>query len=180
METAAAEVWTYESEFIPGLLQTPRYTEAINIALSPDRSPAEIQRLVQLRTSRQQRLANSEDPLMLRAIINEAALRREVGGAEVMRDQIQHIAETAELPNVSVYVLPFTAGAHPGMRGPFTALRFPEEPMNTVYQELYDAALYVEAPAEVQKFTNRFEQLARQSLDADGSIKLLNDIGGRP
>jgi transcriptional regulator with XRE-family HTH domain len=179
-ETAAAEVWTYQPEFIPGLLQTPEYAEAINVALSPDRAADEIQRLVQLRTSRQQRLTTEDDRLTLRAVINEAALRREVGGPDVMRAQARRLAELAKLPNVTVLVLPFTAGAHPGMRGAFTALRFPEEPMNTVYQELYGAALYVEAPAEVRKFADDFEQLVRQSLSADGTTQLLDQIEGRP
>ncbi|MGH4007845.1 MAG: helix-turn-helix domain-containing protein [Pseudonocardiaceae bacterium] len=179
METAAVEVWTYESEFVPGLLQIPEYTEAINVALSPDRTPDEIQRLVQLRADRQQRLT-SEDPLILRAVINEGALRRQVGGPAVMRSQIRRIAEMATLPNITVQVLPFSAGAHSGMRGPFTALRFPEEPMNTVYLELYGAALYQEAPSEVNKYTDRFEQLTHQSLDAEGTAQLLDQIEGRP
>lgn len=179
METAAVEVWTYEPEFVPGLLQVPEYTETINVALSPDRTPKEIQRLVQLRADRQQRLT-SEDPLILHAVINEGALRRQVGGPAVMRTQIRRIAQMTKLPNITVQVLPFAAGAHSGMRGPFTALRFPEEPMNTVYLELYGAALYQEAPAEVKKYTDRFEQLARQSLDAKGTAQLLDQIEERP
>lgn len=162
METVAAEVWTYESEFIPGLLQTPEYTEAINVG----GDPTEAERMVQLKTARQQRLTSSDDPLILHAVINEAALRREVGGPEVMDDQALHLAELSTLPNVTVQILPFNVGAHPGMLGAFTALRFPEEPMNTVYLELYGAALYVESPPEVKRYTNIFEQLARLSLDA--------------
>jgi transcriptional regulator with XRE-family HTH domain len=179
METAAIEVWTYESEFVPGLLQIPQYTEAINGALSPERTPEEIQRLVQLRADRQQRLT-SEDPLILRAVINEGALHRQVGGPTVMRSQLRRIAEMAKLPNITVQILPFSAGAHSGMRGPFTALRFPEEPMNTVYLELYGAALYQEAPSEVNKYTDRFDQLTRQSLDAEDTAQMLDQIEGRP
>jgi transcriptional regulator with XRE-family HTH domain len=179
METAAIEVWTYESEFVPGLLQIPQYTEAINVALSPERTPEEIQRLVQLRADRQQRLT-SEDPLILRAVINEGALHRQVGGPTVMRSQLRRIAEMAKLPNITVQILPFSAGAHSGMRGPFTALRFPEEPMNTVYLELYGAALYQEAPSEVNKYTDRFDQLTRQSLDAEDTAQMLDQIEGRP
>lgn len=165
METGAAEVWSYQTELIPGLLQTPSYAEAI-LALRPNRTPDEIERLVKLRINRQQRLT-SEGPLSLRAVINEAALRRVVGGPDVMRDQFRRLTDVATLSNVTVQVLPFTAGAHRGMRGAFTALRFPEEPMNTVYFEMYDAALYVEAPKEVQRFTNNFEELARQSITMD-------------
>jgi transcriptional regulator with XRE-family HTH domain len=165
MEAGAAEVWTYQSEFIPGLLQTPGYAQTI-IALTPNRTPDEVDQLVNLRINRQRRLTN-DNPLVLRAVINEAALRRAVGGPDVMRDQAKRLAEVAKLPNVTVQILPFTAGAHRGMRGAFTTLRFPEEPMNTVYLEMYDAALYVETPTEVERFTDDFEGLARQSLLLD-------------
>lgn len=174
METAAAEVWTYQPTHVPGLLQTPEYAQAI-IALDPDRPPEEIQRLVQLRADRQRRLAG-EEPLTLRAVIDEAALRREVGGPKVMRNQLRHLAEAAMLPNVTVQALPFSAGAHRGMRGAFTALRFPDEPMNTIYLEMYDAALYLEAPPQVAKFTDIFERLARQSKDASSTTRLLEQI----
>lgn len=178
MEDAADEVWTYQPTFVPGLLQTPEYAEAI-IALNLDRATEDVQRLVQLRADRQRRLTG-EAPLTLRAVIDEAALHREVGGPDVMRDQIRHLAEAATLPNVTVLALPFSAGAHRGMPGAFTALRFPDEPMNTVYLELYDAALYVETPAKVAKFADDFEQLVRQSLDAEGTARLLDQIARRP
>ncbi|MGH3773562.1 MAG: helix-turn-helix domain-containing protein [Pseudonocardiaceae bacterium] len=179
METVAAEAWAYESEFIPGLLQTPQYTEAVNIALSPARSSDEIEQIVQLRADRQQRLTG-EEPLILRAVINEAALRREVGGPEVMRAQAKQLAEAAKLPNVTVQILPFSAGAHRGMRGAFTALRFPEEPMNTVYVELDGAALYLEAPAQITRYTNTFERLVSVALDVDGTAELLDQIERNP
>lgn len=175
-EAAAAEIWTYEAEFIPGLLQTPAYTEAINLALSPDRAPQEIERIVQIRESRQRRLTDG-DPLILRAVINQAALRREVGGGgDLMRTQVQRIVEVAHLPNVTMQVLPFAAGAHRGMRGPFTALRFPEEGMNTIYIELEGAALYLESPSEVSRYTSTFEGLAARALDPEASLELLVQI----
>ncbi|MGH3933919.1 MAG: DUF5753 domain-containing protein, partial [Pseudonocardiaceae bacterium] len=169
------EVWTWEPLFVPGLLQARAYTEAVSTALHPARPAEEIQRIAQLRADRQQRLT-SDDPLTVRALIDEGALRREVGGREVMRAQIRHLAETAVLPNVTLQALPFSTGAHSGMQGAFTALRFPEEPMNTVYLELYGEALYVEAPSEIQKYANTFENLARLSLDVDGTAELLDQI----
>lgn len=172
METAAAEVWTWEPLFVPGLLQTRAYTEALNVALNPTRKAEEIQRIVQLRMDRQQRLTD-EDPLTVRALIDEAALRREVGSRKVMRAQLQHLIEISKLPNVTVQVIPFSAGAHRGMRGAFTALRFPEEPMNTVYLELYIEALYVEAPLEVASYTEIFERLAHTALNRDDTAELI-------
>ncbi len=179
METAAAEVWTYESELIPGLLQTPQYTEALNVAMKPTASPDEIQRVVQLRATRQQRLT-SDQPLTLRAVINEAALRRVVGSPDVMRGQARKLAEVAKLPNVTVQVLPFSVGAHSGMAGAFTALRFPEEPMNTVFVEFDGAALYLEAPPQIERYANTFERLTHLALDVDGTAELLDQIDRRP
>jgi hypothetical protein len=112
----------------------------------------------------------------LRALIDEAALRREVGSRDVMRAQLEHLAETSKLPNVTVQVTPFSAGAHKGMRGAFTALRFPEEPMNTVYLELYGEALYVEAPLEVAGYTETFEGLSQTALSRDDTAELIGKM----
>lgn len=175
MEAAAAEIWTYESELIPGLLQTPQYTEAIAVAMNASRNRDELHRLVQLRATRQRRLT-CDEPLVLRAVINEAALRREVGGPDIMRAQARKLAEVATLPNVTVQVLPFSAGAHPGMVGAFAALGFPEEPMNTVFVELLGAAHYLEATPQVERYANIFERLTSLALDEDDTIALLNKI----
>jgi DNA-binding XRE family transcriptional regulator len=172
METAAAEVWTYESEFVPGLLQTPQYIEAITVAM--DHSvDTEIQRIINVRRTRQERLS-ADDPLTLRAVINEAVLRRVVGGTDVMSGQLKQLAEVAELPNVTVQVIPFSAGAHPGMLGSFTALRFPEEPMNTVYVELSGGAIYLERPAEAQRYAETFDRLAGLALTEKETVTFLH------
>lgn len=173
----AAETWSYEPEFIPGLLQTATYTEAVSKALDPTDSPEEIQRIVRLRSDRQRRLT-SEEPLTLRAVINEGALRRVVGGPDAMRAQLRHLIEVAKLPNVTVQVLPFSAGAHQGMPGSFAALRFPEEPMNTVYLETYGASLYVEDPSTVASYAERFQTLADQALSEEETTKLIGTIIG--
>ncbi|MCA1676055.1 MAG: DUF5753 domain-containing protein, partial [Actinobacteria bacterium] len=139
----------------------------------------DVQRIVQLRATRQQRLTSAE-PLILRAVINEAALRREVGGPDVMRGQARRLAEAATLPNVTVHVLPFAAGAHPGMAGAFTALRFPEEPMNTVFVEFAGAALYLELPSQIKRYANTFERITHFALDADGTVEVLDQMERRP
>ena len=175
MESAAAEVWTWEPLFVPGLLQARAYTEAVSAADNPNRSSDEIQRIAQLRIDRQQRLT-ADDPLILRAIIDEAALRREVGGPDVMRTQLEHLTKVTELPNITLQVIPFGVGAHRGMRGAFTALRFPEEPMNTVYLELYREALYVEAPGEVANYTDTFEELAQIALSSTDTAELIGKM----
>ncbi len=176
METAAAEVWTYESEFIPGLLQTPQYTEAVTLA-HPTSTREEAERFADVRATRQQRLTSGDEPLILRAVVNEAALRREVGGRGLMRAQAGRIAELARLPNVNVQVLPFSAGAHPGMIGSFTALRFPDAPMNTVYIELDGGAIYLERPAEIDRYTTTFESIGDLALAQDETAALLDQMG---
>lgn len=177
METVADEVWTYEALVIPGLLQIPEYTEALNVALNPRRTDDEIQGAVQLRADRQKRLT-VDQPITLRAVINEAALRCEVGGSAVMRAQAERILQVMQLPNVTVQILPFSLGAHRGMRSAFTALRFPEESLSSVvYVELDGAALYEESPSPAfKRYVSTFEQLSSIALDVDHTIELLTQV----
>ncbi|MBV9142806.1 MAG: helix-turn-helix domain-containing protein [Pseudonocardiales bacterium] len=173
METVATEVWTYESEPFPGLLQTEEYVSAV----ASSRSDAE--RFSRLRATRQKRLVD-ENPLVLRAVLNEAVLCRIVGSPEVMRGQIRHVIDTAQLPNVTVQVLPFSVGFHPAMVGSFTALRFPEVPMmNTVYVEIRGGALYVEKPPDVERYTATFEHLTELALDEARTISFLEQMERR-
>jgi transcriptional regulator with XRE-family HTH domain len=173
METVAAEVWTYESEPFPGLLQTEEYINAV----ASTRSDAE--RFTRLRATRQERLVG-ENPLILKVVLNEAVLRRVVGSPDVMRKQIRHVIDTAQLPNVTVQVLPFSAGFHPAMTGSFTVLRFPEIPMmNTVYVEIMDAAIYVEKPPDVNRYAASFERLTELALDEAGTISFLEEMERR-
>jgi hypothetical protein len=172
METVATEVWTYESEPFPGLLQTEEYARAV--------VPADhAERVTKLRATRQKRLVD-ENPLILRVVLNEAVLCRVVGGPGVMRRQIRHVIDTAALPNVTVQVLPFSVGFHPAMTGSFTALRFPEVPMmNTVYVNIQGGALYVEKPPDVERYTATFERLAELALDEARTIPLLEEMERR-
>ncbi|MGH3697819.1 MAG: helix-turn-helix domain-containing protein [Pseudonocardiaceae bacterium] len=173
METVATEMWTYESEPFPGLLQTEEYVSAV----VSSRSDAE--RFSKLRTTRQKRLVDG-NPLILRAVLNEAVLCRVVGGPEVMRRQIRHVIDTAALPNVTVQVLPFSVGFHPAMTGSFTALRFPEVPMmNTVYVQIQGAALYVEKPPGIDRYTATFERLTELALDEVRTISFLEEAERR-
>lgn len=171
METAAAEVWFYASELIPGLLQTVDYTKAITAAMdSGDAERAE--RYAAVRLARQKRLTD-DDPLILRVVINEAAIRRPVGGPEVMRAQLDRLVDTARLPNVTVQLLPFSAGEHPAMLGAFSAIRFPQEEMNVVYLESNLGALYFERPSQVEWYTHTFERLTSLALTSEATIDVL-------
>ena len=134
----------------------------MTVAVNSTGQAESVEGFARMRATRQQRLT-SEDPLILRAVINEAALRRVVGGPDVMRDQSRRLVEIATLPNVTVQVLPFSAGAHPGMTGPFTTLRFAERSMNVVFIELRGGAVYQ-------------ERLSDRALSEDDTTSLLNEI----
>jgi hypothetical protein len=175
METAAREVWTYEQEYVPGLLQTRDYTEAVTLAASYAGTSESAEGFAHVRTTRQQRLTG-EAPMALRAILSEAVLRREVGGPDVMREQVTRLRDATSQPNITVQILPFSAGAHPGMTGPFTMLRFAERAMNMVYVELRGGAVYLERPVDVDLHEAIFERLADLALSDDDTISLLNEM----
>jgi transcriptional regulator with XRE-family HTH domain len=175
IETSATEVWTYESEYVPGLLQAEGYVRAI--AAAATRSDAD--RFSALRADRQKRLTDS-NPLILRAVLNEAVLCRRVGLPDVMHQQVRHIIDIAALPNVTVQVLPFSVGAHPAMSGPFSALRFPGTPtMDTVYLEFKGGAIYKEKPADVERYTTSFERLTDLALDEEETLTYLENMERR-
>lgn len=168
-ESDASALRTYESELVPGLLQTPDYARAVALATKPDSTPAELDRQVDLRRERQQRITG-DDPPTMHAVLNEAVLLRRVGGVEVMRGQLEHLVDLARLPHVTVQVLPFEAGAHPAMTAPFLMLGFAEEPgMDTVYLENGRGSLYLEKPADLARYGTMFDQLARLALDPTAS-----------
>jgi hypothetical protein len=107
-------------------------------------------------------------------VLNEAVIRRVVGGTEVMRAQLQHIAALAEQPHISVQVLPFKAGAHPAMDGSFIILGFPEAPdPDVVYLESQMGSLYLEKPPEVERYQAMFSHLVAKALDPDESTDMI-------
>ncbi len=173
-ESAARAIWTYESGFFPGLLQTRRYTEAITVAANAESAEG----FAQVRAARQQRLTG-EAPLVLRAVIDEAVLHRQVGGPDVMREQIVRLREAMSQPNVTVQILPFSAGAHPGMTGPFTMLRFAERSMDIVYVELRGSAVYLDRPKDIDVHESDFEKLSGLALSEEDTTSLLSEMERR-
>ncbi|MDF2969256.1 MAG: transcriptional regulator, family [Nocardioidaceae bacterium] len=172
-EHDASKVRAYESELVPGLLQTPRYARAVALANKPTSTNAELDRQVDLRRARQERLVDDEPPT-LHAVLNEAVLLRKVGGGEVMSEQLRHLAELADLDHVTIQVLPFEAGAHPAMTAPFLLLGFDDEPrMNTVYLENGRGSLYLEKPADLNRYEAMFDQLSGMAMTPDDSVTCL-------
>ncbi|SEG91165.1 Helix-turn-helix domain-containing protein [Thermomonospora echinospora] len=173
LEAEASSIRAYEAELMPGLLQTPDYyREFLRTAPAAD-SEEEIERKIAVRTARQERLTG-DNPLTFWAVVNEAVIRRVVGGPEVMRDQLRHVAELARLPHVSVQVLPFRAGAHPAMEGSFTILSFPEaSDPDIIYLENQTGGLYLEETPEIERYTLMFNHLIAKALDPDESRAMI-------
>lgn len=176
LESEAVQLLAYEPEVIPGLLQTEGYAAEI-IRHSPYTPlPDEAARAAELRRARQVRLTG-DDPVRLDVVINEGALRRLVGGVEVMRAQLHHLATAAELPNVTVRVLPFSVGAHPGVDGSFTVLEFsdPGDP-RIVYLDRMTDSDYLEGLRDVAAYRHAHEQLRQRALPPSESREVIGGL----
>ncbi len=176
LETAAASLRIYQSLVVPGLLQTRAYAEAVIAGSSPEVTAADIEKRVKVRMRRQDRIREPEQPLRLWAVFDEAALRRVVGGRQIMREQLEHLLEVAELPHVTVQVLPFDTGAHPGVTGQYAILEFPEESDSSViYLEGVTSDLYLEKSEDVHNYSMMYEQLRAQALNPEHTRKFIAD-----
>jgi transcriptional regulator with XRE-family HTH domain len=177
-EADATELSTYEAECVPGLLQTDDYCRAVRSAAVDGVSTAELDRFVAFLAARQERLDARRGP-KLHAVINEAALHRQVGGPDVLAAQLRHLLNLAQRPNITVQVLPFSAGAHPAMTGAFTILRFPPSTgVATVVVEVDSGALYQDRAVDLDHYTWVFGQLTSAALTVDASADLISRMAG--
>ncbi|MEU4763063.1 helix-turn-helix transcriptional regulator [Actinosynnema sp. NPDC023794] len=175
-EADAEWVRTYQGLMVPGLLQTEAYTRALIRAVLPDAAPAEVDRRVELRKARQALLLE-DDPLSLHAVVDEAALRRLVGGPEVMAEQLARLNEVGELSNITLQVASFEAGGHAAMDGPFVILSFPEQSdPAVVYIESPRGDVYWEQPSDVARYSDMFARLSAESLDPAASSALIGRV----
>jgi transcriptional regulator with XRE-family HTH domain len=174
LEAEAEAIWSYDPEYVPGLLQTEDYARTVHRAQLIDGRDEDIDRLVRVRMARQE-LLTAEDAPQVWLVINEAVLRRLVGGADVMRAQLRRLAQAATLPKVTIQVVPFSAGAHPAMDGGFILLSFPSDP-NIVYIEYHAGSLYLENQADVGTYSLKFDHLRATALSADASQALMARI----
>ncbi|MEZ0092161.1 helix-turn-helix domain-containing protein [Streptacidiphilus sp. EB129] len=174
LEAEAARLCTYALAVVPGLLQTEPYARALLRVGHPDAAPEQVERLVALRTTRQRLLARGPEPLRLRAVLDEAVLRRPVGGREVMAGQLRAMAELADRATVTIQVLPFDRGAHVSLSGMFTLIEFSDEAdPGVVYVEGAGGNLYLERPCEVRQAALTFGRLVADSLDCDESKRFI-------
>jgi transcriptional regulator with XRE-family HTH domain len=161
---------------LPGLLQTERYAREITRATLLMAPPGVIGRLTEVRLTRQQLLTRNP-PLELVTVLDEGALRRVVGGPEVMREQLSHMTEIALRPNITIQVLPFTKGPHLGMSSTFTILKYPITVVpDVVYLENMAGDLIIESEAEVHSYTLAFDQLQELALGEGESSALITQI----
>ncbi|PRH78586.1 transcriptional regulator [Streptomyces solincola] len=163
LEGAASAIRIYEVQFVHGLLQTEAYAHAVVARGMPGASDAEIDRRVALRAERQKVLVAERAP-HFHAVLDEAALRRPYGDRAVMREQLKHLIEVSEQPNVTLQVMPFSFGGHAGESGAFTMLRFPESDLSDlVYLEQMTSSLYLDKPEDVAQYERALDRLHADS-----------------
>ncbi|MFC9893323.1 helix-turn-helix domain-containing protein [Nocardia sp. NPDC127579] len=183
LEASAHQLTSYQSELVLGQLQTAEYARALNRLGYPEDSADELERRVQLRQQRQALTSRKTSPAAVDVVLHESVLRRVVGDARVMAAQLRHLADISTKPNVTLRILPFAAGIPLGdATGPFTVLQFGidgkghqvEPPV--VYVEGFTGDLYLERPADVERYLRAHECLRHASLDAQATRNLLRQV----
>ena len=180
LEAEAESALQYQPSLVPGLLQTGAYMEEIIRSSLLVEPPGEVPQRVEVRLARQARLTGDEDPLELAAVLDEAVLHRQVGGPEVMRQQLLHLVKMSARPNITLQVLPFARGSHPAIVGGFTILRFPGEPESgVVFLENMVSDLFIERDAQVHHYRLAFERVREMSLQPEESVSFINQIASQ-
>jgi transcriptional regulator with XRE-family HTH domain len=175
-EHEARSVRNYESLYIPGLLQTEDYARAAVSGTLPTATSEEVEYRVRARMERQERLT-SETPLEVWGIADEAAIRRQVGGSKVMRDQLAHLLDAAKQPNVTLQVIPYDVGAHPGMPGSFIYMEFtdPVDP-DLVYVDTLAGDLFLETDDDLRLYGSMFNHLRAIALSPSKTTSLITEV----
>ncbi|WP_181795531.1 helix-turn-helix transcriptional regulator [Streptomyces sp. WELS2] len=177
LESQASAMRTLETTVVPGLLQTAEYARAVTRAAVKDLDEDRLDTLVEVRLARQDVL-RSDPPLALSAVLDEAVLRREVGGPGVMARQRRRLMEAARLPQVRLQVLPFTAGAHIGLTGPFVIFSFPStSDLDVVVLDQLTSSLYLERKEDLMAYSEAFSTLQFHALSPEDSLDYIAGIG---
>jgi predicted XRE-type DNA-binding protein len=176
LETDAASLHAYEPMVIPALLQTPAYAHAVIKETIPLLTAEQADMRLKVRLRRQHRIYDPARPLHLWVVLDESALRRAVGGPDVMREQLEHLNALGTEPHITVQVLPHTAGAHPGLTGQFSVLELAENPDAVVYLERFTSDLYLEKPSDVQHYSVMFDHLQALALSPDNSRDFITNV----
>ncbi|MEU9013043.1 helix-turn-helix transcriptional regulator [Streptomyces sp. NPDC048479] len=161
--------------YVPGLLQTRSYTEAVQHASEMRLPPEEIERLVDIRMKRQEILTRAK-PLHLWAILDESVIRRVVGSRDVMREQLSHLLQANESPEITLQVLPFSKGAHSAAMGSFVILGGAEPSLDVVYVDIHLGSLFMEKEKELDRYRLAFDYLRAQALDMAASSAMIERV----
>ncbi len=173
LETSASLVRTYEVQFVPGLLQTADYARAVILLGHGSAATEEVERRVTLRMRRQQLLTRT-DPPQLWVVVDEGALRRPIGGADVMRAQLQALVDATKQPHIRLQVIPFHAGGHAAAGGSFSILRFPDQDLpDVVYVEQLTSALYLDKREDVDHYAAAMERLCIEAERPNRTAEIL-------
>ncbi|HEY2284343.1 MAG TPA: helix-turn-helix transcriptional regulator [Streptosporangiaceae bacterium] len=176
LEAASSLIRTFDLQFVNGLFQTEPYARSVASIGLRGAGAAEVERRVGVRLRRQELLTAARAPRVW-SIIDEAALRRAVGGPEVMRGQLRHLTEIARLPNVTIQVVPFCIGGHDAAGGAFTVLRFAESDVpDVVYIEQLTGAMYLEKRTDVDHYLDVSNRLGATSLSPAASMRFFGDL----
>jgi transcriptional regulator with XRE-family HTH domain len=176
LESAATAIRSFETQFVPGLFQTEDYARAVTLLGHQTASPEEIERRVRLRMARQDLLSRPRPPRIW-AVMDEAVLRRPVGGAAVMRAQLFRVAEAARLPGVTLQVVPFARGGHAAASGSFSILRFEERDLpDVVYMEQLTSAVYLDQRPDVEHYLEVANQLSGEALTPADTVVFMEQV----
>ncbi len=176
LEAEASGLRSYETDVVHGLLQTTDYALAVLRELRPRDTEEQLQRVVDLRMQRQ-RLLDQDPPLDLWLILDEGAIRRNVGGSAVMRRQLEQLVQASRWPNVTLQILSFASGAHAGLTGPFAILEFPERTDSDVaYTESVGGMIYLEKDREVRACVEAFDRMRAAALSPVASVELIQQV----
>ncbi|MFF0216632.1 helix-turn-helix domain-containing protein [Streptomyces vinaceus] len=175
METEAVSIHSYEPLVMPSLLQTRAYAEAVIGETNPHITAEQAANRLEVRLRRQHRAHHPARPFRLWVVLDESALHRTVGTADVMREQLEHLEHISAQPHITVQILPHAAGAHPGLSGQFSILTFSDNDAGVVYLERFTSDLYLEKPADRQPYHFMYDHLQAQALAPEQSRQFIRD-----
>ncbi|MDQ0582047.1 helix-turn-helix domain-containing protein [Streptomyces rishiriensis] len=179
LETDAASLHTHAPTMVPDLLQTPAYAQAVIGETVPRLTAEQAATQLKVRLRRQHRIYDPAFPLRLWVVLDESALRRVIGSPDVMHEQLEHLKALSAEPNITVQVLPYTAGAHPGLSGQFSVLRFADSPgAAVVYVARFTSDLYLDKPSDVRHYNAMYDHLQAQALTPVSSREFITHLAG--
>ncbi|MFF1447297.1 helix-turn-helix domain-containing protein [Streptomyces sp. NPDC058274] len=177
LETDAVCIHAYEPTVIPGLLQTPAYAHAVIENTIPLVTVDQATTRLRVRLRRQHRIYHPARPLRLCVVLDESVLHRVVGGPDIMREQLEHLNALGAEPHITVQVIPYDVGAHPGLSGQFSILKFADSPdAGVVYLEGSTSHVYLEKRSDLQHYGTTYDRLQALALDADSTRHFIADI----